>query len=220
MKSSVKNILKPFVPKIIFNQLKKALNNKQIEEWNRKGCPVPPPHIIKQLTIGYYQQKYGHSIFIESGTFIGEMVEAQKSRFKKVISIELATTLFKKAQKKFKNDENVLIVQGDSGKVLPTILKDIHEPAIFWLDGHYSAGETAKGDKECPIFEELDAILNGEISNHILLIDDARCFNGEGDYPTIERLTEYIKGKNGKYQVKIKHDIIRCVSEATTDLQI
>ena len=89
MKSSVKNILKPFVPKIIFNQLKKALNNKQIEEWNRNGCPVPPPHIIKQLTIGYYQQKYGHSIFIESGTFIGEMVEAQKSRFKKVISIEL-----------------------------------------------------------------------------------------------------------------------------------
>ena len=53
-----------------------------------------------------------------------------------------------------------MIVQGDSGKVLSEILLEINEPAIFWLDGHYTAGITARGVKECPIFEELDCIFN------------------------------------------------------------
>lgn len=74
------------------------------------------------------------------------MVEAQKTRFKKIISIELGVDLFVKAKKGFKNDKNVVIIQGDSREMLPKILKDINKPAIFWLDGHYSAGITAKGD--------------------------------------------------------------------------
>jgi hypothetical protein len=142
---------------------------------------------------------------------MGDMVEAQKKRFKKIFSIELGVELFNKAVLRFKNDKNVVILQGDSGKVLPEVLSNIEEPAIFWLDGHYSAGITAKGDKECPIFEELDAIFGSNKLNHILLIDDARCFNGEGDYPTVEELTEYIKSKNEEYQVEVKHDIIRYV---------
>jgi hypothetical protein len=51
--------------------------------------------------------------------------------------------------------------------VLPLIIKDLNEPAIFWLDGHYSSGITAKGDKICPIFEELDSIFNNSKSRFI-----------------------------------------------------
>jgi len=47
--------------------------------------------------------------------------------------------------------------------------------------------------------------------NHILLIDDARCFIGNGDYPSIAELTDYVKGKNNKYQVDVKNDIIQFV---------
>jgi hypothetical protein len=184
---------------------------KIIYEWKKKGCPVPTPHLVKQETISEYQKKFGYTTLIETGTFMGDMVDAQKTRFKNIISIELGVDLFKNASKRFRNDKNVLIVQGDSGKVLSKILLDINEPAIFWLDGHYSAGVTAKGDKECPIFEELSSIFSSKKFNHILLIDDARCFIGKGDYPTIEKLTEYIRSKNEKYQVEIKHDIIRYV---------
>jgi len=46
--------------------------------------------------------------------------------------------------------------------------------------------------------------------NHVILIDDARCFNGEGDYPNIKQLKAYIKGKNENYHIEVKHDIIRC----------
>ena len=84
-----------------------------------------------------------------------------------------------KEKERFKNDTNIRIIQGDSGKVLSDILKDIREQAIFWLDGHYSAGITSKGEKDCPIFEELNAILENQKYNHVLLIDDARCFNGQ-----------------------------------------
>jgi hypothetical protein len=196
MKNTIKKVLRPFIPQIVWDRVKK--------QWQT-------PHLVKQNTIKEYQQKYGYTTLVETGTYLGDMVEAQKTRFKKIISIELGVDLFEKAKERFNNDKNVLIVQGDSGKVLPIILKDINEPAIFWLDGHYSGGVTAKGDKECPIFEELDAILNNKRFNHILLIDDARCFIGDGDYPSIKKLTEFIRSKNDKYQVEVKHDIIRYV---------
>ena len=138
------------------------------------------------------------------------MVEAQKKNFKNVISIELDTALFEAARERFKKDKNVTILQGDSGKVLPGVMEQITAPAIFWLDGHYSEGVTAKGAKECPIFEELGAIFSAAPLHHILLIDDARCFTGMRDYPTFEELKKYILNKNTKYQIEIKHDIIRC----------
>ena len=211
MKNMIKKILRPFIPKIVLTSMNRKRQKNLFYEWIKNGCPVPPPHLVKQETISEYQQKYGYKTLIETGTYMGDMVEAQKTRFKTIISIELGVDLYKKAKERFKNDKNVIIVQGDSGKLLPKILLDINEPAIFWLDGHYSAGITAKGDKECPIFEELDSIFNSKKFNHILLIDDARCFIGEGDYPTIEKLTEYIRSKNEKYQVEVKYDIIRYV---------
>ena len=187
------------------------LSEKLLRLFGQRKVGTPPPHKVKQKAIADYQQKYGYKVLVETGTFLGDMVEAQKKRFSKVISIELGVDLFVKAQKRFENDKNVTIVQGDSGKVLPKVLADINEPAIFWLDGHYSAGATAMGDKECPIFEELESIFNGRQFDHILLIDDARLFVGQGDYPTIEKLTEYIKNKNQKYQLEVKDDIVRYV---------
>jgi hypothetical protein len=209
MRNFIKKVLRPFVPKSVFKLRAKRYNQKQLETWQSSGRPVPPPHIVKQMAIADYQQKYGYTTLIETGTFYGDMVEAQKKRFKKVISIELGVDLFKRAQKKFHNDKNVVIVNGDSSKALIPIVEDLKEPAIFWLDGHYSSGDTARGNKDCPVFEELDAIFAGRKFNHVLLIDDARCFIGENDYPTIDKLTEYIKDRNDSYLLEVKDDIIR-----------
>ena len=210
MKNSIKKVLISIIPKIVLLPLKNWLIRREIiRVWRNSGYSVPIPALVKQMVILNYQKKYNYSTLIETGTYLGDMVEAQKTNFKKVISIELGMDLFLKAKERFKSDKNVQIFQGDSGKVLPQILQGLKDPAIFWLDGHYSAGITAKGDKICPIFEELDAIFDNSNLNHILLIDDARDFVGEGDYPTIERLTDYIKSKNERYTVQVKHDIIR-----------
>lgn len=210
MQSLIKSLLKPLLPQPLLAAWRNNRLQKIKSEWEQQGSPAPAPHSVKQLTIREYQQRYRHTILVETGTYMGEMVEAQKRRFKKVYSIELGKELFQKAQERFKTDQNVFIRQGDSGHVLPEILKEIHEPAIFWLDGHYSAGITAKGEKDCPIFEELEAILAQRTFNHVILIDDARHFTGEGDYPTVDSLTDFIHRRNPSYRIEVKHDIICC----------
>ena len=200
------------IPQSVTNYINIINQKKEFKKWKQNGCPVPPPHLVKQMTIAEYQQKYNISILVETGSFLGDMVEAQKRRFNQIFSIELGVDLYRNTFKRFKRNGHIKILLGDSGKVLPNILSEINEPAIFWLDGHYSAGITAKGDKECPIYEELNAIFNSEKFNHILLIDDARCFNGEGDYPTIEDLSSFIKSRDKNYTVEIKNDIIRYIS--------
>lgn len=174
--------------------------------------PEPPSHFIKQQTIANYQKQNNCNILVETGTYLGDMITAQLYRFKTIISIELGEELFKQAKTKFVNHKHVNLYQGDSGKVLNQIMQQniITEQAIFWLDGHYSAGITAKGELECPIIAELDAIFDNNKYDHIILIDDARCFGVNKDFPTIDAIKEYVKNKNSKYNVEVFDDIIRC----------
>jgi hypothetical protein len=165
---------------------------------------------IKQNVIESFQKKYSYNVLIETGTFLGDMVEAQRSNFKKIFSIELQHDLAEKAKERFKDMDHIRILEGDSGRLLKTILIEVKEPAIFWLDAHYSGGLTARGESECPIYQEIDAIFATK-ENHLLLIDDARLFNGEGDYPTIDQLTKYIQDKDPRYKVSVDNDIIRYV---------
>lgn len=172
--------------KTIKNQIKYLL-------WIAKGKPTPTPHVAKVKIISEYKKKYDYNILIETGTYLGEMVEAQKDNFKKIISIELEPTLFKNAKAKFLNDSRIEIIEGDSGKVLPKILETIDKSAVFWLDGHYSSGVTAQGDLNCPIFAEIEAIFKAKKLPHVILIDDARLFVGADDYPTKEDLFSFVK---------------------------
>ncbi|MDN3584402.1 hypothetical protein [Mucilaginibacter flavus] len=182
-----------------------------IENWNDAGQPVPPPHLVKQNIIKKLQQQFNYDLFIETGTYMGDMVEAQKKNFKEIISIELGEKLYSDAVYRFKNDKHVKILQGDSGDILAKLCADIDRPAIFWLDGHYSGGITAMGKKECPIFEELSAILSAKPFNHILLIDDARLFVGANDYPTLEKLNDFITEYNLSAKIYTEYDIIHVI---------
>jgi hypothetical protein len=101
-------------------------------------------------------------------------------------------------------------LQGDSGNVLNQVLAEISQPALFWLDGHYSEGITAKGEKECPIIEELSCIFKSKRLNHLILIDDARLFIGRNDYPTIQELTDFIFKECPNASVDVSDDMIKC----------
>lgn len=180
-----------------------------IKDWEAAGKPVPPPHLVKQEVISSLKNIYQYELFIETGTYLGEMVDAQKNNFKKIYSIELGEDLFRDAVKKFQHQKNITILHGDSGDVLVKLSSLINEPAIFWLDGHYSAGITAKGSKDCPIYEELTAIFGSKPIDHILLIDDARLFIGEDDYPTIAELTDFVKQYRPLSKINVEDDIIK-----------
>ncbi|MFC0876840.1 hypothetical protein ACE01N_09605 [Saccharicrinis sp. FJH2] len=181
---------------------------KIIQKWEQDGKPIPPHPVVKQKTIKEYQRRYQYNILVETGTYLGYMVSAQKRNFDKIYSVEISESLYKRAYKKFKRYSHIKLILGDSGEKMADIISEINEPAIFWLDGHYSAGITSKGELNCPIWKELDAIFTKNLP-HIFLIDDARDFKGENDYPTIKELTEYFKKKNPQYNITVINDIIR-----------
>lgn len=195
----------------LFDKRQNTPNKDIIAQWKKNGKQMPPPHLVKQSAIKNEREKGNYDILIETGTYLGDMVEAQKHVFKKIYSIELGEELYINAVKRFEGDKNVLILQGDSGVVLKELMPLISVPAIFWLDGHYSAGITARGQKECPIFEELTAIFAAKKLSHTILIDDARLFNGTNDYPSIEELNKFISGKTQKFSLTIENDIIKVV---------
>ena len=189
-----------------------SLNNlvkrRILIDWISKGKLIPPPHIYKEMIVDQYRKKYSLQTLIETGTYNGEMIDEMKKKFNKIISIEIGKSLYDIAVKKFKKNKNVTLICGDSGKIIKDIMIEISKPCLFWLDGHFSGLGTSKGELTTPILEELDSILNHHC-NHIVLIDDARLFNGEDDYPNLNRLKQYVFKKNKKYKFKVENDIIR-----------
>ncbi len=177
--------------------------------WLMRGKPIPPPHEVKQMTVMNYADKYGLHVLIETGTFLGDMVYAVRNRFRQIYSIELSDELCKSARERFADYNHIAVLQGDSTKVLPEVLERVKDPCLFWLDGHYSGGSTARGEKETPILEELHHIFGHSAGGHVILIDDARCFNGENSYPSVDALKEFILARCNDYAFEVKDDVIR-----------
>jgi hypothetical protein len=140
------------------------------------------------------------------------MVQGMLNVFEKIYSIELSHELYQSAKIKFKKYPHVHLYEGDSSEKLHEIVNILDESTLFWLDGHYSGGITAKGEKETPILDELKIILSSKNSHsHIILIDDARCF-GKGDYPSIDEIKK-ISSVYGFKNITVESDIIRIFSE-------
>ena len=115
------------------------------------------------------------NIFVETGTHAGYTVKNMIPYFNKIHTIELSEEFYNDAVNKFKNNDNVILYLGDSAKVLPTLIDKLGGNTIFFLDGHWSGGDTAQGDKDCPLVEELVAI-NKFKHKSIIIIDDYRLF--------------------------------------------
>ena len=156
-----------------------------------------------------YANGFSIKIFIETGTFLGETIEVVRKLFNEIYSIELNKAYYLKAKQRFIKFKHINIIQGDSSVELPKILSNISHPCLFWLDAHYSGGNTAKGKLETPIMKELHFILNHPNQDHIILIDDAQKFIGEDDYPTIAELKQMINEEYPERILIVKEDIIR-----------
>jgi hypothetical protein len=212
----MKKILEKVVPGYLVDLLKewkfKVEADRAIKAWEGAGKPVPPPSYFKNRVIRDAQGRYQLDTFIETGTFLGNTTEIQRRKFKRVFSVELSMDLYSRAKERFKKYQYVTIMQGDSASVLPQIMKNVKAPAVFWLDAHYSGvlggQQTSRAAKDCPIYEEIDAIFANE-HRHVILVDDARDFVGRDGYPTLKELEAYIHGKRKNYQMRVEHDIIR-----------
>lgn len=185
------------------------LEKRKFDDWLRNNRVGPTPRLAKEKIIRDYAIRFKLDILVETGTYLGDTIEAMRKGFDRIYSIELSEELYQRAKIRFSNVKNVRLYLGDSGDVLTAVLNAIDEPCLFWLDGHYSAGFTAKGVLETPIRKELEAIRSHRhLNNDVILIDDARCFDGTHDYPTLSQIEKWAV-EHGMTKFEVESDIIR-----------
>lgn len=187
----------------------------------------PPAHLFESLEpedrrelLRAIGAQYGYNVFIETGTNQGLTPLFLASSFRDVYTIELHEGLWSAAAQRLSSYTNVRCLQGDSTVVLPEILRSLDEPAVVWLDGHHSGPGTAYGDHSSPIVEELAALF-ADNKPHIILVDDARIFDGGPEHLLYEHYFEYpaltwveeLANSNG-FSYELKDDIIRLVPYA------
>ncbi len=188
----------------LYGPLKRLVWVGELLAWELGERAGPAPHLVKQKTVREYGRRFGLATLVETGTYMGSMVGAVMRDFRIIHSIELDRDLAERASKKFSRHRNVKIWRGDSAEVMREILDRESGRCLFWLDAHYSSGITARGDKETPIEQELSLIF-GHRPDHVILIDDARCFTGQGDWPRLERIMDLAHNRN----FAVLYDIIR-----------
>jgi hypothetical protein len=180
-----------------------------VAQWEADGRPVPPPAAVKHEVLREYARRYGLRILVETGTYRGDTLYAVWTEFERVYSIELGEALHRDAVARFADVPSIELLRGDSGVELGRLMPRIDRPALFWLDGHYSAGVTARGPKDTPVYEELTCILERPDPGHVIIIDDARCFGTEPGYPTVEALVAFIRARRPEAGVMVRDDSIR-----------
>ena len=154
------------------------------------------------------------SVFVETGTFHGGTTRWASEYFDSVFTIECAKSLYDLHNEELARCKGVKPLLGDSREMLPSVLREIgSQRAVFWLDGHWSGGETAGIDEECPVLEELACL--SDRTDDIVLIDDARLFlcvppepHRPSDWPTIGEIVEVILGWKSRSYIQIIDDVI------------
>lgn len=196
----------------LLHALKQRYHNRRKErryfEAVRRGEYPLPPQTIKLAVIRDSIPSPRPRVFVETGTYYGDTVEAVRQFYDSVYSIEVDAELHRRACERFANHSNVHIVLGDCAAKLPEILASLKEPAVFWLDGHYSGGITGKGEVEDPILISLHQIAANPVRGHVIFVDDARTFDGREGRPDISDVFNCIKKIDSRYIIRVQCDII------------
>jgi len=186
-------------------------NRRTARQWIAAGRPtdILPPHYIKQQIVREYGQRFGLHTLVETGTYMGDMVFAMRNDFTRIYSIELSPLLARRAQQYFTRCPHITIIEGDSGQVFSQLLPTLDTPPLFWLDGHFSHGLTAKGDLNTPIRREITAILTTLHITCCILIDDACAFGNWTNYPPLEEVRQLVATLRPGWTVTVEEDVIR-----------
>ncbi|WP_052813147.1 hypothetical protein [Desulfonatronum thioautotrophicum] len=182
--------------------------------------------------VDFLKEKLGLQVFAEGGTFKGGTANKMSNIFKKVYTIEKSNVMFDISTQNLSSKDNVILLKGDTRYHLKQILND-NDNILFWLDAHWSGGDTYGQEDECPLLEELDLIFKCTEKNYVVLIDDARLFlappplpHDFSKWPTIQDIIHVIPS-NFKvtilddvmyvYPNKINHDFKHLAQQKATE---
>jgi hypothetical protein len=111
---------------------------------------------------------------VETGTHLGRGARLLAQVFPSVVTIELSPTLAAQARINLADLPSVTSLEGHSAELLPSLV-DASTPTYWFLDGHWSGGDTAGEGDNCPVARELQIISEGHIDD-VIVVDDARYF--------------------------------------------
>jgi hypothetical protein len=156
----------------------------------------------------------GSTVFVETGTFHGSTARWASNHFEIVHTVERSESLYNLHSNELAQIKGVTPHLGDSRDILPQIVRDIYgQRAVYWLDGHWSGGETAGEYDESPLLDELGCLSSR--TEDIILIDDARLFlcapplpHNPSQWPTISDILNVLPAAAKKPFVQIVDDVI------------
>ncbi len=171
----------------------------------------PPEFIILHLL-----EKYAIPNFVETGTFLGNTTYWASKYFERVFTIEFSEPIYRQAIEKYGDIDNITFLYGHTRAILAEIVPLLDVPSLFWLDAHWSGGQTYGAQDECPVLDEIDIIDQSNVDSFIL-VDDARLFleppprpHHADQWPDITTIIAKLNQRVNRYIV-ISEDVIIAV---------
>jgi hypothetical protein len=176
--------------------LRPVYENRLLRRWWAGGQPAPPPHSVKMSILLYLADSIKADNFIETGAYLGDTIRHMRMRFRCIKSIEIAEQFVRQLRREFAGDQHIEMLNG---------------PTLYWLDAHYSGGQT-EGADHVPIFAEIRAISELARDDHIIAVDDMKDFNGTDGYPTELELKDFLETLG--YRVKSFNNIMQAEKQS------
>lgn len=217
-----KFVSQSFLRKLSFLTRKKSdpAERKHMSEWEKNGAPMPAPQDVKVAVL----MRHSDPTFpwVETGTFLGTTTKALAKVSPIVISLEPERALYLEALVALAEFQNVEVLNLTSEEGLQSAIDALTEYSgvNFWLDGHFSQGETYRGSYDTPILFELEVISSAierkALSEARVFIDDVRLFVSEHreepedlartGYPSLDSLVAFASVRG--FLWTIEHDVL------------
>jgi hypothetical protein len=166
---------------------------------------------IPQELVLAIRNRFQITDFIETGTYMGDTSKWAAKYFDRVITFEASSEVYSELQQN-KLPANCEAIFGDSSKLIQNY---INGDSIYYLDAHYSSGNTFNS---YPLLNEIKEI-NAKGFNDFIIIDDARFVLSKWNNERYCTLTELLceLSKKDRYSI-VFDDMIISVPSFSKDL--
>ncbi|MGA2282379.1 MAG: hypothetical protein ABSH07_01670 [Candidatus Dormibacteria bacterium] len=172
------------------------------------GVPTP---LARALVDGL-----GLRVAIETGTNLGESTLALSEMVDRVWTVELSPKYVEWARARHAGAPAITVLEGNSAAVLAGLSPSIDRPALYWLDAHWCAGDSAGHEAQCPLLGEIDALdTSPAAAESAILIDDASFFLAcpyadyrRSDWPTFLEVADRLRARHPRYVTTLLDVII------------
>lgn len=187
--------------------------NQWVLRQGRQHRPIPYPSTTGRLlesedkaeVIGDIAENHGLTALVETGTGYGTIPFLLADRFDQIVTIEPEDDAYNTSAERLEGHDNVRVVQGRSESELGTVLADLGQPCMIFLDAHEVAD-----DGHSAMSAEL-GIIADDGKRHLVLIDDARLFRDDKGWWSLRSVEDWAVYND--YRLALMDDIVRLVPQ-------